>query len=562
MNTLLRLLKLMRPYAGWMLLGILASFITLVANVALMAISGWFIAAMAIAGAAGLSMNYFTPAAIIRGTAILRTAGRYAERLLTHEATFRLLASLRVWFYRHLEPLAPAGLERYRSGDLMSRIGADIDALNQLYLRVLVPVSVAVLGVTLLTWVMAGYDRLLAAVLLALLLTAGVALPWWTGRLGRQPGEQQVQRSAALRTVVVDGVQGMAELNLYGADRAQATRVADQSRALIDAQARSSRIAGLAQSGLMLCANLALWLVVIIAVPLVGQGHLQPAELAMLALFTLAAFEAVMPLPDAFRMLGQTLAAARRLFAIVDQSPPMSDPETGRKAPGALDFRFQSVSLNYPGQATPALRHIDLDLSDGARIAVTGPTGSGKSSLIPLLLRFREPTTGKITLAGHDLAEYRGADLRDWIAVVPQQVQLFNASIADNLRLAAPDADQPRLEQACRIAQLHQFIQSQPDGYATWVGETGVRLSGGQARRLAIARALLRDFRLLVLDEPGEGLDAATEQALMTSLFDALGDRGLLLITHRRAGLDRVDYRLRLEQGRCLGKEQTQSEGE
>lgn len=553
MNTLRRMLGLMRPYAGWMLLGVLASLATLVANVVLMAMAGWFIAAMAIAGAAGASMNYFTPAAVIRAAAIVRTGGRYAERLVTHEATLRLLAGLRVWFFRRLEPLAPAGLEQDRAGDLVSRIGADVDALDSFYLRVLVPVLVALIGVSLATLVMSAYDPLLGAVLLTLLLAAGLGLPWLTGRLGRAPGEQRVLRAAALRTTLVDGVQGMAELSLYGADQQQADRVAADSHALRAAQARAARIAGLAQSGLTLCANLALWLVVVVAVPLVGSGAVGPAELAMLALFTLAAFEAVMPLPDAFAALGQSLAAARRLFAIVDRSPPICDPREGRPAPADFAFDLEAVGLRYPGLPAPALSDLDLQLAAGARVALTGPTGSGKSSLVPLLLRLREPTAGRIRLGGYDLAEYRGEDLREWVAVVPQQVQLFNASIADNLRLAAPGAAQEDLERVCAVAQLSEFIALLPEGYATWVGETGVRVSGGQARRLAIARALLRDFRLLILDEPGEGLDTSTERALMAALFDFLGDRGLLLITHRPAGLAYVDRQLRLDSGRLVG---------
>ncbi len=552
MKTLLRLLGLFKPYIGWMLLGIFASTLTLFANVALMAISGWFIASMALAGAAGISMNYFTPAAMIRAAAIVRTGGRYVERLITHEATFRLLAQLRVWFYRHLEPHAPAGLESYRSGDLLSRIRADIDTLDNLYVRVIVPVLVALIGGVLLTLVAAAYDQQLALILFLMLLLAGVVLPVWTARSGRRPGKQVVEYSAALRTAVVDGVQGMAELTVCGAAEASARQTNVAGKHLIRAQEKLSRIAGLSQASLLLCANLALWAIMLSAIPLVESGAIQPQDLAMLALFTLAAFESVMPLPAAFSLLGQTRMAAKQLFDIVDRKPLVQEPDTASPAPQRFHWQFESVGFRYAEDEPMVLQEITLDLPPGKRIAVVGSTGSGKSTLIQLLLHFRAPDTGQISLSGNNLSTYKGEDLRDWIAVVPQQVYLFNTTIRENLKLANPDADQESLESACRIAQIHDFIVSQPDGYDTWVGETGVKLSGGQARRIAIARALLRDFHLLVLDEPGEGLDMATLHALLEALFESLEDRSLLMISHQRIGLNKMDEVVVLEAGKIV----------
>ncbi len=552
MKMLLRLLGLFKPYIGWMLLGILASALTLFANVALMAISGWFIASMAMAGAAGISMNYFTPAAMIRAAAIVRTGGRYVERLVTHEATFRLLAKLRVWFYRHLEPHAPAGLENYRSGDLLSRIRADIDTLDNLYVRVIVPVFVALIGGVLLTLVAAAYDQQLALILLLTLLLAGVVLPLWTARLGRRPGKQVVELSATLRTAVVDGVQGMAELTVCGAEEESARQTNMASKQLIRAQEKMSRIAGLSQTGLLLSANLALWAIMLSAIPLVESGTINPQDLAMLALFTLAAFESVMPLPEAFSLLGQTTIAAKRLFDIVDRKLLVQEPDTASPAPEQFHWQFDSVGFRYAEDEPMVLQDITLDLPPGKRMAVAGSTGSGKSTLIHLLLKYRAPNTGQISLSGNDLSTYKGEDLRDWIAVVPQQVYLFNTTIRDNLNLANPDAKQETLESACRIAQIHDFIVSQPDGYDTWVGETGVKLSGGQARRIAIARALLRDFHLLVLDEPGEGLDLATQQALMEALFGYLEDRSLLMITHQPTGLKKLDEVVVIDSGKII----------
>lgn len=552
MKDLWRLIKLFYPYRGWVLLGIVLSSITLLANIALMAVSGWFIAAMAIAGAAGVSMNYFSPAAIIRGAAIFRTAGRYGERLVTHEATFRLLSSLRVWFYRHLEPLVPAALEDIRSGDLLSRIRADIDMLDNLYIRIIVPVSVAFIGVTLTTWVMSRYHPSLAIVLFTLLVLAGVILPVVMAYLGNRPGREVVAQSSMLRTQVVDGVQGMAELTVYGALDDSAEQVSRSSAAWITAQKKMARVSGLAQSGLLLLSNLAVWSVILLAVPMVGASVIEPAELAMLALFTLAAFEAVMPLSEAFRLLGQVQASAKRLFAIIDRKPLVRQPVLPADKPVRFSLEFKDVTFRYLVGSAPVLQAINLRLTPGKRLAIVGPTGSGKSSLIQLLLRYRAAESGSLLLGDRALEDYSTEQLQQWFAVVPQKVHLFNTSIRNNLLLARPDATQSELDEVCRVAQLSEFIQQQPQGYDTWVGETGIKISGGQARRIAIARALLRDFECLILDEPGEGLDRRTERDLISALLEQLGDRSLLLITHSHVGLEQVDEVMVLENGICL----------
>ncbi len=552
MRDFLRLIGLFRPYAGWLALGVLLSFVTLLANVALMATSGWFITAMAIAGVAGVSMNYFTPAAIIRACAILRTTGRYAERLVTHEATLRLLARLRVWFYEHLEPLAPAGLQSYRGGDLLSRIRADIDNLDQLYLRLLVPSSVALLSLILFFLLLLRYDLRLALVELWFLLLAGVLVPALVVRITAPTERRMVETAADLRASVVDTVQGLGELLIFDTAATHDRRVEALGRQLSGDQARMAGYAGFSQAMVGLSANLALWLVLVWSILQVSSTGLPPAELVMLALFTLASFEAVVPIPPAIQSLPGTLAAARRIFAIADTRPLVVEPAAPSPSPADHGFELRGVWFRYRDTRPWVLRGVDLILAPGSRVALVGATGSGKSSLINLLLRFWPVTRGRICFGGHALTRYRGEELRRYLAVVPQHTHLFNTSIRQNLLLARQDADQAALEAACRVALIHDFIRRQPEGYDTPVGEAALKLSGGQARRIAIARALLKEAPVLILDEPAEDLDPALERDLMASLFDHLGDRSLLLVTHHLTHLQPMDEVLVLEQGRIV----------
>ena len=534
MSRLLRLLSYYRPFYAWMALGVLASTATLLANVTLMATSGWFITSMALAGAAQTGMNYFTPAAIIRGAAIVRTGGRYIERLVTHQATLQLLSALRVWFYQRLEPLAPAALQGHHSADLLSRIRADIDTLDNFYLRLLVPVFSAVLVGLVLVLYLTGYDSQLAWILLFTMVAAGVGLPWLVSKMSQAPGRRKVALLARQRAALVDSVQGMAELLVYGAAASQIERVRQDSRELVAEQAHLARAQGLSRAGLLWLSGLALWLMLWAVIPLVGQGNVAKPDLALLALFTLAAFEAMMPLPQAFQAFGETLAAAKRLFEIVDTPRVIKEPADSSPTPRHYGICFDAVSFIYPGNQVPVFRDMNLTLEQGERISIMGPSGTGKSTLVNLLLRFYDPDSGTITLGDIPLTRFHGDDLRRYISVVSQQTHIFTATLRDNLLLADPSASQDKIEQACRVARIHDDIAAMPDGYGTWLGEAGATLSGGQARRIAIARALLKDAPILILDEPTEGLDPTTAAELLDTLDQAAEGKTVILITHRR----------------------------
>ncbi len=542
----------MRPWWGWMLLGAFLSLLTILANISLMALSGWFIATMAIAGVTGVTINYFTPSAGIRAFAIIRTVGRYGERLVTHEATFRLLATLRTWFYQHLEPLAPAVLQNYRSGDLLSRIRADIDALENFYLRVLAPMLVAVVVSLLLLLFLWQFSGLLVIIELIFLMIAGVGVPLLVNHLAHKAATRRIETTSALRSAVIDSTQGMSELLIYGAAEQQAAKVNELSERLIADQQHLAKLNGGTQSALGLCANFSMWFMLLVAIPMVTVGSLKPANLPMLALFALASFEAIMPLPLAFQTLPGTLAAARRLFDIVDSKPAVQEPDAPQAVPERFDIELENVSLKYPDSQHLALESINLSIPQGARIAITGPSGSGKSTLINAMMRFWPLESGGIYLGGTNIKQLNGDNLRARFAVASQHNTLFNSTIKRNLLLAKRDATDEEVEHVCKLAQIHDFIGTLPNGYDTYIGEAGHKLSGGQSRRLGIARALLKPAPVLVLDELGEGLDSVTEQNMLRAITESEQGRTLILITHHLAGLENMHEVVRLEQGHVV----------
>ena len=550
MKDLLRLLRLFRPYALWMLAGIALNPVVVLANVGLLALSGWFIAAMALAGLGEIRLDYFVPSAAIRGLAVLRTSGRYVERLVTHEATFRLLAALRVWFYAHLEPLAPARLQYRRGGDLLSRIRADIDSLDNLYLRVIAPTAAAMLACIALVAFLALFSGSVALVDGAGLAVAGVALPWLARRLGRNPGARAVAIRSELRSSVSDGVRGLGELLVCGAAEQHDARIASASRELVVEQRRQARVAAVTGALSGLTAQLAMWGALVLAIPLVRGGFLTGADLAMVALFVLASFEAVSALPLAFATLGETLGAARRIFEIIDAEPAVHDPARPAAAPRRFDLRVRGLRMRYAEGAPWALDGVDLAVPQGGSLGIVGPSGSGKTSLVNVLLRFWDYQEGEVEIGGVPLRDLDGATVRGLCAVVAQGTHLFNATVRDNLLLARPGASEADLVRALRDAAVLEEVLALPQGLDTFVGETGARLSGGQARRLSIARAFLKDAPLIILDEPTEGLDAAAERAVLDALAVLMRGRTTLLITHRPHNLRIADSVLTLEGGR------------
>lgn len=549
MNDLRWWLGLARPYVGWFAIGILCSVVTISANMALLALSGWFIASMAVAGAAGADFNYFTPAAAIRGLAILRTGGRYLERLISHDATLRLLTGLRVWFYCQVEPLSTLDLQGLRSGDLLARIRADIDTLDNVYLRLVTPAVVALLCVAGAAAVLACFSAAVALVVLALLAMAGVLLPALTNALGRRTGAASVVVAAQLKAAVVDVVEGLGELTVFGALDTRRREVDALSRRWIDCQSRLSQLTGFANAGLLLFMNLAVlggaWLLV----PLVNSGRLPAVDFALVLLLVMGCFEAVAQMPGAWQALGQVRAATRRLRVFEDLRPAIAEPAVAAPAPTDDTLCFEHVSARHVPDGPWALADLSTTIAPGERVAIVGASGAGKSTFVQLLLRLTEAERGAIRWGGRPLRDYRSVDLRARMAVVPQQVYLFHTTVRENLLVGHPEATEEAMIEAARGACIHAEIMALPQGYDTLVGAEGMRLSGGQVRRLGIARALLRDAPVVVMDEPCEGLDRLTETRLWARLDTCLRDRTLIIVSHRMAWMRGMDRILVLERG-------------
>ncbi len=550
-----RLLAVLDLHRGWMAGGAGLAFLAAFAAIGLMAVSGWFIAAMALAGIAGAAINYYTPAAAIRACAIARSGGRYGERVVTHEATLRALAGLRAWLFRRLIPLAPARLAALRSGELFARLRADIDALEHFYLAVLVPAAVALLSVLVAFVLCVIVLPAAAPVLLLGVMIGGVLLPLWTRRRAQRDAAQSVSEAGMLRGLLLDALRGHDDLLAWGGVAAHTARIDALAERLGGRRRRIERLRAVGGGLAGVLAQLTLLAILIIAVPAVRAGVLPRAELVMLALLALALFEVLGPLPEALAHWHATLGAAARVFELADTPPPFVEPRTSAPLPAAPAIVFEEVRLRYAEDACWALDGIDLTLPAGARLAVVGASGAGKSSLLAALLKLYPVQTGRVLFGGEPLAALQGDVLRRQIAVIAQHSTLFNLSLRDNLLLAAPEADTDRIERAVRLAQLEPFVASLPQGYATVLGEAGALVSGGEARRIAIARALLQEAPVLVLDEPTEGLDARTVGELYAALSAAARGRTVLLITHRLSGLAQlVDEVAVMDAGRLVAR--------
>ncbi len=560
-SPLRQLLSLMAPFKGWVALSTLMGFATIGSSIGLLTSSAFIISKAALQP----SIAELQVAIVgVRFFGITRGVFRYLERYTTHQVTFRLLARLRVWFYKALEPLAPARLASFRSGDLLARMLGDIESLENFYVRALAPPLVAVLVAGTTFIFLTRFNLALAVNLLIFLALAGMGVPLLTRQLSRTPGRQLVAARSGLNTSLVDGIQGLADLLVFGQGQRQLSQIIGWSENLRTSQAKLASIAGL-QTGLSsLLANLGMWSTLVLAIQSLGDGQIEAVYLGVLVMAALTSFEAVQPLPQAAQYLESNLESARRLLEIVQSPPAVVDPSEPRPLPTDFTLTVKDLSFQYPGSVATnsnsllpdAISGLNFSLPEGGRLAIVGPSGAGKSTLVNLLLRFWEFNRGEINLGGRQLQSFNPDELRRRIGVITQNTYLFNASLADNLRLAFPGASQADLDRAADLAQLTTFIEKLPEGYDTWIGEQGLRLSGGERQRLAIARALIKEPPLLILDEATANLDAITERQVLSAIRTAMQGRTTLMITHRLIEMDRMDEILVMDHSQVVERGQ------
>lgn len=540
------LIQFWRQLWRWRLrfgLGLALGLVTLLAALGLLALSGWFISAAALAGlsaAAAAQFDIFRPGALIRLSAILRTAGRYGERLASHDAVLRLLSSLRSQVYRRLLPRLPS--PRLSSGELLERVVADVDTLDELPLRLLAPVLWAL--VVLLTVLGLLYWQSATLMLRALpwLLLGAVALPLLLALLASHLGAQQRRHAGERRDLLIESLAGMISLHLHGVweRRRQLLDAADQR--VLDAQFRQSLATAVGQALLAGLLGLAVWSMLTGGVSQVKAGPF----LTMAVLAVLGLQEALAPLPAAFQAAAQGRAALQRVNELGAEPPVAAFPPQGPQPSRTPELEVRGLSFRYPGR-THGLAGVDFRLPYGRWLGLQGESGSGKTTLARLLARLLQPQQGAILLDGRPIEAYDEPTLRRTLHYVEQQPYLFNASVADNLRLARPDADADALWEALAAVQLDAVVRELPQGLDTLIGEYGAGLSGGQARRLALARAVLARAPITILDEPFEGLDRPTANAVMAGLRRILAERSLILISHRPVGEQFLDSVLRLD---------------
>lgn len=536
------------PRSGRFALALLLGSLALGSAVGLMATSGWLISR---ASQQPPVMYLMLAVTATRAFGIGRAVFRYAERLVSHDAVLRMLADTRVAVYRRLERLAPAGLRTARRGDLLSRLVADVDALQDYWLRWLLPAGAALLvsaaSVGFTAWLLPEAGAALAAGLLA----AGVGVPLLTGAVARRAEHRLSPARGALATRVTDLLTGTAELTVAGA---LPTRTAEARRAdtvLTRITSRAATATALGDGLTALATGLTVAATALVGAQAVADGRLSGVAMAVVVLTPLAAFEAVLGLPLAVQYRQRVRRSAERVYEVLDAPDPVREPEVPQPAPASpFPLRVQGLRARHAGQDRDALAGLDLTLEQGRRVAVVGPSGSGKTTLAQVLLRFLDAEAGTYTLGGTDAYGMDGDDVRRLVGLCAQDAHLFDSTVRENLLLARKNATETELRDALARARLLEWADGLPDGLDTLIGEHGARLSGGQRQRLALARALLADFPVLVLDEPAEHLDLPTADALTADLLAATEGRTTLLITHRLAGLAAVDEVIVLAAGR------------
>ncbi|TMO07984.1 thiol reductant ABC exporter subunit CydC [Pseudoalteromonas sp. S558] len=561
MTNFIRLLKLCAPHYKAMLLGTFLATITVLANVGLLAISGWFLASMAAAGIAGVQMNYFTPAGTIRFLAIVRTASRYGERLVTHNATFLLLSEIRTNVFATLSKLNNVDLAMSRSADLVNRLQNDVDALDKFYLNVLLPMLVALLSVPIIMLFMSAYNGNVALICFTGIVLIGVVIPALLSAKLTKNSHKETQLSAQLRSELSDTLTGLRELSIYQARSQQLNKCDELSEQYNQQLFIRHKVLANSDGLSLLVVQLAMLASIVTIVPLVYANSMVNVELAMLSLFVLASFESVLLLPNAFIELPSVLKAAERLFTLEDKAANSQIESTIIEVDESFNAQNHTLLLNnisYRYGEQTALTNISFELKPQQKIAIVGRSGSGKTTLVNLLTGLWPLQQGSITLNNQnsvvDLHSLNNDIRANVINILAQQHHIFDGTLSENLRYAAPNATKEQMIEALALAQLSPWFNELKEGLKTRLGTGGRNVSQGQSRRIAIAQALLKNPAILVLDEPTEGLDNQSKQGVMQAIMHVMNNASVLTITHDPALLAQMDNVVWLEGGKVVAQ--------
>jgi thiol reductant ABC exporter CydC subunit len=539
----------------WIAAAALLSAVTFAAGIALLSMAGYLISRSALVDTTAT----LTLAIVgVRFSAVVRAVGRYLERYVGHLGTFRILTRVRVSFFRSIEPLAPAALVDERSGDVLTRIVDDVEALQDLPLRVLAPPMAAVLTGAVGLGVLGALDPVLPMALAGFLVVTGVVLPIATRRMGRASAVVVTAERAQLNSVAVESVSALAELVAYGREDLLGGRLDELTTRRREAERRLATVRGLNLALAGLLGGLAAVASLALAVPLVTEGRVEGVMLAVVPLAVIATFEAVAPLALGSEHLDRSRAAAERLLELVDREPTVTDPpsnassEPFEELSGAGRVEFDHVDFRYADDGPEVLVDATFTVPAGAQVAVVGPSGAGKSTIASLLLRFWEQQQGRIRIDGVDVRRVPAATSRAAVAVVAQHDHLFDTTVRDNLLLGDAEADDDRIWAVLDAVALGDVVRALPGGLDERAGENGQRLSGGERQRLMIARALLAEASVLVLDEATAHLDPDTERQVLDGVARWRGGRTTLHIAHHAEGLGSPDLVLRVDDGRVL----------
>ena len=547
MKNFWRLVKLSLQYKWWMALAALTGFFTIGSSIGLLMTSAWIITKAALhPNVAELQVAIVG----VRFFGIARGAFRYAERLISHNITFKLLSKFRVWFYKSVEPLAPAGLSKYKKGDLLTRMVSDVESLEHVYIRVIFPPLVAIM-VTILMWILFGiFNILFSIIITSALVFAGVVVPIFTTRLNKIIGRRFIEVRARLKMLSVDLAQGLTELIVYGKDKDFAEEFNALNGEYNRLQRRISFIDGLNEGLIMLLLNATIIGILLVAIPQINLHNLTGVDLAVMIVGAMASFEVVLPIPTMAQHFESSMQAAERIFELTDTEPNIVNSEVPVRNVSGHTLEFKNVNFTYPGSKYPVLSEVSFELYPEKSIAVVGASGSGKTTLVNLIARFYDVQNGKIRLGGIPISQIDIEVLRKQFAVVLQSGHIFAGTLRDNLLIANQKATDAELIDALKKANIFETFFSNHSGLDTWVGESGHQISGGERQRLEIARAILKDAPILIFDEPTSNLDSENEKLILDTIMEISKNKSLLLITHRLVAMNKFDEIIVMRNGR------------